>query len=372
MNYRIFPALLPVLLAVVCLGLGPGVGADEAPTPPADAPALPLLIVPTDARLHYEGRFDTRDAAGPRCQWPTSAVTLRFQGSDLNARLAEQGQDRWQVALDGKPVTVLTLQSGPHIYRVASGLPAGDHTLSLTKRTESFFGTTQILGFQLSRGGKLLPVTVPKHRLEVIGDSISCGYGNEAASQTEHFKPETENAYMTYGAIAARTLGADYVCIAWSGKKMWPDNTMGELYDRTLPTDPSSQWDFAKWTPDVILINLATNDFNGKNPDEAGWTGGYEAFIARLRKLYPKAEIYCATSPMMGDWGKNKPRTTVQGYLTKIVSDERAAGDKKVHFIEFAVQDAKNGIGADWHPSVKTHELMAAKLAETLHTDLGW
>ncbi len=72
----------------------------------------------------------------------------------------------------------------------------------------------------------------------MIGDSISCGYGNEGKSQNEHFSPDTENARDAYGAIAARRLGADYACVAWSGRKMWPDNTVPEIYDRALPQDP--------------------------------------------------------------------------------------------------------------------------------------
>lgn len=371
-GWRVMAGLMPALIsggAVLAQQNGP------TPTTPAvvaDAPALPLPVAAGDARVHYAGRFDKRDAAGPRCAWPASSVALRFQGTALNVRLNEQGQDRWQVEVDGKPTVALTLRGGAHLYRVAAGLRPGAHTVRLVKCTEAFVGTTQVQGFQLAQGSKLLPFPAPSHRLEVIGDSISCGYGNEAANQQEHFTAQTENAYFTYGSLAARDLGADYVCVAWSGKKMWPDNTMPELYDRALPQDPGSRWNFARWTPEVVLINLATNDFNQGNPEEAGWTGGYEAFLMRLRSLYPRAEIYCATSPMMGDWGKNKPLTTLRSYLTKIIADRKEAGDSRVHLIDFPTQDAKNGIGADWHPSVKTHEIMAAHLAETLHKEQGW
>jgi hypothetical protein len=140
-----------------------------------------------------------------------------------------------------------------------------------------------------------------------------------------------------------------------------------------LTDDASSTWDFSRWTPDVVVINLATNDFGKKNPEEAGWTKAYEEFIARLRTHYPNAEIYCAIGTMMSDWQAYKPLTTVRGYLKKVVAARAAAGDTKVHIIDFGVQDmAKNGIGADWHPSKKTHELMAQKLTATLQKDLGW
>ena len=72
---------------------------------------------------------------------------------------------------------------------------------------------------------------------------------------------------------------------------------------------------------------------------------------------------------MMGDWGAAKALTTAKNYLRKIVGDRHAAGDANVRLIEFAVQDQKNGLGADWHPSVKTQAIMGAKLIETMRAD---
>lgn len=149
---------------------------------------------------------------------------------------------------------------------------------------------------------------------------------------------------------------------------MWPKNTMGAVYDRTLPTDANSHWDFGHWTPDAVVISLSTNDFAGGVPDKAGWTASYKEFIARVRRNYLKATIYCATSPML--WGA--PVGIARGYLPQIVGDENAAGDKNFRLLVFGTQDGKNGLGADWHPSVKTHQIMADKLAAALQADLGW
>ena len=45
---------------------------------------------------------------------------------------------------------------------------------------EAFAGPDQLKGLTLT-GGELLPIEKPTRRLEVIGDSISCGYGDEGA-----------------------------------------------------------------------------------------------------------------------------------------------------------------------------------------------
>jgi lysophospholipase L1-like esterase len=355
---------------LVCLlsGIAARAGAQSAEP-------LPVIVPPTDFNVRYIGRFDTRDSAGPRCAWSASTVQMRFSGSALNAKIKESGHDLLQIVIDGRPGSVVELKSGADLYRLADKLEGGDHRVDLVKRTEAATGTIQFLEFQLADGSKLLPMPerAPR-RIEVIGDSITCGYGNEGKSQNEHFSPATENAYLTYGAIAARALDAEYVCIAWSGRKMAPDNTMAEVYDRALPQDSSSSWDFDRWIPDVVIINLATNDFGKDNPEKESWTKAYEAFIARLRKNYPKAEIYCATGSMMTDsWPpEHKALSTLKAYLKSIVEFEKQAGDAHVRTIDFEPQDQKNGLGSDWHPNVKTHEIMAAALVGALQSDLGW
>jgi lysophospholipase L1-like esterase len=331
-------------------------------------------ISPRDEAVRYAGRFDLADEAGPRCTWPASTVAFTVSGGSASVRLKDSGKNFWQIVINGEPTGVLALQAGEHVYPVAADLPPGKHTIELVKRTESFVGVTQVLGVVIDDDAKLLQTPERAHRIEVIGDSISCGYGNEAPRKEEKFSAATENAWLAYGAVAARAVNADYVCIAWSGKKLWPDNSIVDLYGRTLATSDKSAWDFARWSPDVVVINLGTNDFNAKvNPDEAGWVAAYVDFIAQIRGRYPQAPVYCAVGTMLSDWPESrKPRTVILGYLDKVISQANAAGGPPVRLLDFGVQRQENGIGADWHPSAKTHALMGAHMAETLKQDLGW
>lgn len=366
---------LPVSLlatGVSLLSALPG-GAQEVAASPARevalpgntaAAPLPVKIAPTNPLIRYVGRFDRRDTTGPRCSWSASTVILRFSGTALNAVLNDSGNsDEYQLVVDGKPAAKLKLESGTHRYNLFRAAKPETHTIELVKATEGFFGVTRFDGFELSQGGKLGSLPAPKRRIEIIGDSISCGFGNEASDQNQKFSSATENAFYAYGPIAARALNADLHCVAWSGRLMWPKNTMDEVYGRSLAADPGSTWDFAQWTPDVVIVTLGTNDFAGGTPDRKGWIAGYRAFLSRVRKNYPRAAIYCATSPMT--WGESDK--TLRAYLDEIVREENTAGHKNVRLLPFATQDGgKNGFGAQWHPSKKTHQVMADTLIAVL------
>jgi lysophospholipase L1-like esterase len=339
------------------------------------ADPLPVSVGPRDPAIRIIGRFDDRDPAGPRVAWAGSTLAVKFSGTELNVQLKSTGGDQFQIVLDGAPSSVLVLSKDAAVYKVASGLPSKEHTVELFKRTEPLVGTTQLLGFQLEKGGKLLPnPSKAERRIELVGDSITCGYGNEAPNQNEHFTPNTENNYQAYGAMTARDLKAEVVAVAWSGKWLFGPNAIPLQYDLALPTDAQSAWDFKLWVPQVVVVNLGTNDFGPRNPTEQEWQDAYRAFIKRLRGNYPQCHVFCAVGSMMSDAYPpgRKALSTIRQYTSGLVEELKKAGDKKIHYVEFEPQDMKNGIGADWHPSVKTHRLMADKLAAAIKKELGW
>ncbi|GMV82750.1 MAG: hypothetical protein AMXMBFR7_39340 [Planctomycetota bacterium] len=352
--------------------LGWAAAAPEASQGQNATDGLPVEVPHGHERLTYIGRFDTRDPAGPRAAWSLSEVTFKFRGTAANAWFSTDKDTRLQVVVDGQPRSVLALKSGRHRYGLASDLPLGEHVVAVIKRTEPIFGTWQIHGFELSTGAELLPLLRKERRIEFLGDSITCGYGNEAKNQHEKFSAATENAYLGYGALAARSLDAEATIIAWSGKCLWPRNSLSELWDRTLPLDAGSAFSFDARPPHAVVINLGTNDFAGGNPEESGWVGAYHAFIGSIRARYPETLIVCAIGPMMSDpFSPSKNAlTTIKRYLSRVVAEQIARGDSRVRMLVFETQKGENGFGADWHPSLKTHELMADRLCAFLKAEL--
>ncbi len=387
MKNRTAPGLLA--LAAFLLMAHPAVSSETWTRPSDDRgelspPPLPVEVSPDDAALRYDGRFERSNPKEAVCAWSASAVTMRFRGTAVNVRLGT-GANRFEAVVDGVPVKILTTAAAdahhpapspsPSLYAVASGLPDSEHRVTIFKCTEAAVGNATFGGFQLNAGSAVLPAAPARRKIAVIGDSISCGFGNEAASEDEPFSPATENAWWSYGAIAARGVGADYECIAWSGRKMYPDNTISEVYGRTLPSDVKSRWPGDKEKPDVILINLCTNDLLvARLPDHDGWVKAYRDFVARLRTEAPRATIYCALGSMMVDQPPpGRPfLTTARTWIQEVVKASHDAGDANVRFLEFEPQRAVNGLGAGYHPSVRTQQIMAEKFVGALRTDMHW
>ena len=312
------------------------------------------------------GRFERIDN-GWACEWPGSAIQFTAQGSSAKVSLkASSENDRWQVDIDGRATEVLKLDPKKDSYTIK--LPDGKkHIVTLVRRTECFSGKTIFFGLE-NNGLEAPPRSARK--IEIIGDSISAGFGVDGKKKEDPYSYDTANAYMTYGWIAARQLRAECTIVAWSGRKMYPDNTVPEIFDFVLPAekqgkvadDPKTQ---------AVLINLATNDFGKAPPDKTKWCGTYAGFIKKLRGKFPQAHIYLATGSMMSDnWPPNtKSLSTLKEYLASIVA---FVHDPKVHRIDFAIQDEKDGIGSSWHPNKVTQTKMGNHFAATLKKDLGW
>jgi len=284
--------------------------------------------------------------------------------------LTDSGSNVFEVVIDGKH-TVLTLDAGTKKYALGTGLAAGAHDLLLYRRTEASFNETTFNGFDLASSA-YLPVNLPTRRLEVIGDSMSAGYGNEGTLPCV-FTAATENHYLTYEAIAARAVNAELYTEAWSGIGMLRNyeggttNVMPDRYPRTLPDRATSTWDFTKFIPNAVVINLGTNDFAQGDPG-APFQAAYTKFVTDLRGHYPAARFFLALGSMLSGESYTKAGT----YLKAVIAERAAAGDKNLTLLEFGSQDSADGLGCDYHPSLKTHQKMADKLTAALKADLAW
>jgi len=320
--------------------------------------------------IRWLGRVD-KTATGARFSWPGTGFTARWQGTAGKLSLKTPQVDYFQLVIDGQ-VQLLTTQQGEHDYDLGQNLTAGEHSVVLWRRTEANYGTVEVTKVDFPGGTLLSPPPPSEKRLEIVGDSISVGFGVECKTIGEAFSYATENNYQTYEAITGRDLGAEVMTMAWSGIGMWRDvnggmtTQMPERYLRTLGNDDKSPaWDFASYVPGAVLVLLGTNDFAKGDPGQP-YVDAYKKFVGDVRGRYPNARIYLAHSPMLsGDRG-----TALAGYLDQVKAARGAVGDQNIGIVDFKPPAADAwGCG---HPNGATHQIMAEALKSALKQDLAW
>jgi hypothetical protein len=257
-------------------------------------------------------------------------------------------------------------------------LSKGPHTIEIFRRTEWNKESTNFYGFKINANAKLLAKSPPKKRkIEFYGDSITAGFAVEDMSGKDLYDSIYTNNYASYAAITARHFEADYQCVCKSGIGVtvsWDPMIMPELYDRLIPTDSNSKWDFSLYRPDVVVVNLFQNDswlvnipehpefikrFGDEKPDEFFIISAYQEFIAGLRTHYPAANIICT----LGSMDATKDGSLWPGYVQKAVASLK---DENVytHFMPYEESTA--------HPNVQQQKNMANSLIEFIEKTIEW
>jgi hypothetical protein len=331
-----------------------------------------------DEHIQYQGRVGYQDDAA-KIFWSGTSMQINFKGTEAKVSLKdERGDNFFDVIVDGK-IVVLHPDAEKRVYTLATGLPNGPHSLTLFKRTEWADGTTLVYDFEFNDKAELLPPPpVKKRKIEFYGNSITSGYAIEDFDGGNNsYLPPFKNNYITYAALTARHFDAQYSCISKSGIGItvgYTPVTMPELYNRLDPNDPNSVWDFSKYTPDVVVINLFQNDaslfrqidrpefkakFGDTMPTDEYIIEAYRKFLQGIRGKYPNAQIIC----VLGNMDAVKDGLPWKGYIEKAVAK---MNDKMIstHFFAY-----KNTPG---HPSVQEHQAMADDLIKYIDGHVKW
>jgi len=350
-------------------GGGPPIDGNNPSQPPAGVIA---------AGVRWLGRVDTTSNADqPRFAWSGSGFVARFSGTSLTAQLQVTGSAQiFKVVIDGTPQAPFTAASGTGMFPLAAGLSAGTHTVELHRQTEGPQGETRLMGLTVGDGALMDPPAGAGRLIEVIGDSISCGYGNlgtiDDLNDPECFT--TESHWDAYGSIAARALGAEVSTIAASGRGIIRNyggdtgDTMPKIYERTITNLAGGLWDFHV-EPQVVVINLGTNDIsNGKGDPGDAFRDTYTALLATVRAYYPNTFIVCIIAPLLN----GGELATISGHIKAAVDARNAAGDANVEFFNQIPAQTPDKYACQYHPNVAENMLMADLLVGELKSKLGW
>jgi len=366
---------------VGAIGCSSGGGSDQpmdGASPAADAgsdagPPAAMGIVAAGVR--WFGRVDITDPTRPRFSWSGTGFVARFSGTSLTMQLGVVGSTEiFKTVIDGAAQPTFTAASGQRSYPLASALPAGVHTVEVYRQTEGPQGESQLLGLTVGEGMLMDPPTGPGRLIEVIGDSITCGYGilGGALNATECLT--TESHWDTYEAVAARMLGAEVSTIAASGRGVIRNyggdtsGTMPMVYGRTLSNSSQPAWDFSI-QPQAVIINLGTNDIsNNKGDPGMAFRDTYVDLLTTVRTAYPDAFIMGIIGPLLS----GTELATIQGHIRAAVETRNAAGDARVEFFGDIAPQTMDKWSCQYHPNIAENLLMANQIAAELQAKLGW
>lgn len=334
------------------------------------------LIFPTDTNIQYIGRIEDSTPERPIFVYPGVQIRSGFTGTSLSM-MAKLQSGYFMAEIDGgAPFKVSFLDNT--IVTLARDLPQGTHQAVITYITEGYERLPEFRGFFVDKDASLAPATpLPTRKIEFIGNSITCGYGIEAHSEAEHFSDATSNYYYTYAARTARNLNAQAVVVARSGIGVYRSYNgpqtgdavnMNTEYPYTLLYNDAHPWDFSRYTPDVVCINLGTNDTSTQGADSLLLLQGFQRLYCQVRNHYPKADIILLTGCML----KGKALLSAQQALDATLAYAHQQGDTRVHRFDFTPHDGSLGYGADWHPSMQQHEKMANELTGYIRQLMQW
>lgn len=345
--------------------------------------AVALLVFGSAQAFRFLGRVnpDTKELS-----WPATGLSYSFTGTSANVTIASiWGTNSIEMVVDGGAPIVTDNVVGTSI-NTPSNLKQGIHTVEIRKKSEALYGSIYI--GDVETAGTLGGDTTPTKRIQLIGDSITVGYGVDGTYPCTN-SAALEDAEITYGALVAKNLSADYAIIAWSGKGILRNYPTGEqdatplvpeLWTRYGANDADNSYTFpAADTPDIVVINLGTNDFDYMLTNSSGqlyearapldpdtYTAALVNFSSAIQGHYPDAEFFITSSPLLSD---GYPQTTDTQHTTQVNCIQAAVAElgDKAHFVDFPTQDSSNNnIGCDYHPSAATHQQMAVILTTAI------
>lgn len=339
--------------------------------------------------------------------WTGSGIELNVKASELWVEF-EAAYDVFEpwiaITVNGYLVCRQMVTAGRHWICVFRGMNSENiKNIRIIKETQALNedpnSRLQIHGVKCD--GEFMPVADRPYKIEFIGDSITSGEGAVGAKGEEDWIMMWFSAVQNYTYMVAKELNADYRIISQSGWGVYtsydnnPDKNIPAHYEKICSTikgetakalGTHEDNDFSAWQPDVIVVNLGTNDegaFNNpmwkdeitgkthkqrKNDDGTfneedlkNFEDAVTGFLKKLRKYNPKAHIVWAYG-MLGDG-------MMPAILRGVEAYKKQTGDENAAFLHLP-DTTDETVGARMHPGILSHKMAAGVLADYIRNIL--
>lgn len=357
--------------------------------------------LPTDEKIHILGR--TTEQNPLPLFWTASGVEFRTKCSELWFDIESDFtiREEWiRIEVDGCCMQRMMVPKGRSKICAFRTWPSDvEHTVRLLKEVQPMREDEKkfLLLHGIECDGELVAVPQKKYKFEFIGDSLSSGEGLGGFAGLLCAGSSMFGIEGHYALKTARYFDADFRILSQSGWGVYCscyndlDRVMPKYYEqvcgvltgeRNERLGAFAQHDFQRWQPDVVIINLGSND--GFALVMEAWVdevsgevyqqlqneyGGVEeksalrfeaaviAFLKKLRTLNPQAYLL---------WAYGMCEHTMLPYLQKAVTQYKAeTGDTRADFQQLPVTTDR-WVGSSNHPGVITHGYAADVLIDKI------
>jgi len=312
-----------------------------------------------------------------------SGFEVGFEGTELSGRFIAtecgrpQGEASIAVLLDEEPFSQarkITLDKPDALCVLVQGLKKGFHRVRVYKRTESACSLT---GWkEISTDGAFAPFAAfSRNEDQIYGDSITAGNGVEGLRGDDNFETRTENALISYGALAAEKLKANFSLICIGGYALYrspwnaeaPIKNIPEMFsyaDCTWATthENAIPWDNKQFVPDIVVLSLGTNDDQyllplqePKRSEECRhFVLETKNFIDKIRQNYGSVKIIVAIGMI---------KVSV---VTSLLKEAVASYPSGVFFLEFDSLKEGGFMACGGHPNRAMHLEAGKQLSDLI------
>ena len=305
---------------------------------------------PTDRNISFVGRWDTSDPTAYVPQWAGAYLRVGFTGTTV--ALKQRNTISFWYSIDGGAI-----HQGRQCERDGQShrdaLAKGHHSLLVSYQivAGSYTGDAVYQGLALDRRAKTYRLPRQRQAAEFIGDSITAGY------------TATNVALSSYPWIISENLGVRHTQIALSGsclRELTVEQSirgrrcygLEDRYTKLGFADGAPDWDFSSYHPDVIVINIGTNDV-GHGVASADVLTAYEHLLRIVRENNPHAAILALR--IFKGWWATETQQAVQA--------RQAAGDRDVSYVDTTGWWDRATMSNDGtHPNDNGHQVLAAYL----------
>ena len=316
--------------------------------------------------------------------WTGSGVEMCVDGSELSFVLTSDYSafEQWiRVEVDGYSMLRTSLQKGENRITVYRGLnPEEKRHVQLFKEVQAMPNDADAMLFldRVETDGQLYKLPAYDMKIEFIGDSLTSGEGLAGAKNLNDWQACVFSTNLSYTQLIAKELNAEIRVLAqsgWGAYCSWDHMTDCALplyYDRVcgvLQGERNRQLgaqeanDFAAWQPDVVYVNLGSNDSSGlkDHPEEGpdAYAKAMYGFLKLLRLRNPDADLIWACG-LGTNWLKETAKNTMDAYILE-------TGDKKAAFLELPGYedydcDEKCLMGSRNHPGTELNRAQASAI----------